>query len=337
MALLYNEGCPNSEEDFTKCNVIACMIRGGRFKTHHCDLAFVAINVKYPSSDIPNNLAKNIFTYDHYIPRDGKQSIVTFLSNDENEIVFLYEIYPYNDRHLFEPFLCRLRDKNQKLIFCEKINRDYVGRTLSFNSIDIIDKKGRENYRIRLKNLMNTRHVSRILDYNDIFFSRDACHYIKEANVHENICRYSICTKDKNDYTSCVDAKFTGKLFHIQKHSKPYEGKEKFIYLPNICLNQGLKINCTPYLCEYERPLELTPCKKLDISIVKNIIPYSERSIVKQTRTTNLDYDNNLNMSSLVAMTFIPFLIIFFFIGCYIYKTIMKNKSKKIKMRSKEP
>ncbi|CRG94061.1 fam-e protein, partial [Plasmodium gallinaceum] len=222
-------------------------------------------------------------------------------------------------------------------IFCEIVDTVYLGKTLSFNSIDIIDKKGRENYRIRLKNLKNPKHTSRILNYDDIYFSRDACHYAKEGDFHETVCRYSICTKDQNDHTSCVDAKFNGKLFHLKKHSIHHEGKEKCIYLPNICLNKGFKIDCTPYLCEYERPFELTPCKKLGISIVNNVIPHSESSEVKHTRTKNLVHENNLNMSSLVAMSFIPFLILFFFIGCYMYKIIKENRSRKIKMRSKEP
>ncbi|CRG94521.1 fam-e protein [Plasmodium gallinaceum] len=337
MALLYNEGCPNSEEDFTKCNMLACIIRGGKFRTHHCDPAFKSVNVKYPSRNISNNPAKNIFTFEHSTPPNSFQSKVTLLSNNDGEIVFLYEKYMQEFSYSSEVFLCRFRDKDQKLIFCEIVDKIYLGKTLSFNSIDIIDKKGRENYRIRLKNLKNPRHISRILKYDDIYFSRDACHYVEEGYSHENICRYSICRKDQNDHTSCVDAKFNGKLFHLQKHSQRHEGKEKFIYLPKNCLNDGLKIDCTPYLCEYERPHELTPCKKLDISIVKNIIPHSESSEVKLTRTKNLVHENNLNMYSLVAMSFIPFLIIFFFIGCYMYKTIKKNKSRKIKMSSKEP
>ncbi|CRG95242.1 fam-e protein, partial [Plasmodium gallinaceum] len=113
MALLYNEGCPNSEEDITKCNVLVCIIRGDKFRTQHCDPAFESLILYYPSNDISNNLAKNIFTFEHSITSNSPQSKVTLLSNNDGEIVFLYQMYPYEHNYSSETYLCRFRDIDQ--------------------------------------------------------------------------------------------------------------------------------------------------------------------------------------------------------------------------------
>ncbi|CRG96039.1 fam-e protein [Plasmodium gallinaceum] len=334
MALLYNEGCENSEKDITECNVTACVLHGSKFKSVKCDPAFKEV-IKYSQKNSGDDIKKNIFVFEDTPPPYKNDAKITFLSQDSNnDIVFLYEVNSKEGYSSSLVFLCRFRHLKPGLSLCQEVNKDHVGRPLSFNTIDVLDRENENYFQNRLKYLKNERHATRKARYEEIFFSKDSCHYVTEENSSEQVCRFSICKKYSNGGAYCKDAKFNGRLCQLEPSNGPKE-PTKFIYLPNSCLNENSD-HCTPYLCQYERPNELYPCSKLEISSVKGLMPHSQRQALEYRQNRYMSNEDNYS-SSLIAMSFFPFLILFFFVGCYLYKVLRRNRKKKRYASYKEP
>ncbi|CRG97160.1 fam-e protein [Plasmodium gallinaceum] len=334
MALLYNEGCENPEKDITKCNVTACVLHGSKFKSVECDPAFKTV-VKYSQKNSGDDIKKNIFVFEDTPPPYKNDAKITFLSQDSNnDIVFLYEVNPKSGYASSLVYLCRFRNLKPGLSLCQEVEKTHIGRPLSFNTIDILDRDNENNFQIGLKYLKNKRHATHKAKYEDIFFSKDSCHYVTEGNSSEQVCRYSICKKNSNGNIFCKDAKFNGKLCQLE----PYNGltaPTKFVYLPNSCIKESPNY-CTPYLCQYEKPNELYPCSKLEISTIKDVVPHSQSLALASKQDRYISNEDNTS-SSLIAMSFFPFLILFFFVGCYLYKVLRRNRKKKRYASYKEP
>ncbi|CRG97994.1 fam-e protein [Plasmodium gallinaceum] len=336
MALLYNEGCKNSDDDFTKCDVFLCFIKKTKFRTLYCDPTFKSV-IKYISDNISNDLSKNIFTHEITEPLYYRDSKITILSNDnKNGIVFLFEAYPHTNSLISNTYLCRIRKINQKLTLCEYIQENYFEKRLSFRSFDVINREDDNNHRFGLKDITNPRHTINKLKYDDIFFSKDSCHFTTEGFDKIHVCRYSICKKNDRGHIFCKDAKFNGNLINIKEHIN-YEENQKYIYLPNNCIEENGNFHCTPYLCKYEKMNELYPCDKLEISAVKGINPYIESSEMRSTNSRIIPHENDVRPSTIFAISFFPFLIMLVFIWCYIYKKLRRNRRKDRVDRSKEP
>ncbi|CRG85129.1 fam-e protein [Plasmodium relictum] len=349
MALLYNAGCSESEEDFTKCKVNTCLIRGGKFHTLHCVPAFEKVDVVDSSDDNSKDILKNIFkykpSYTSKVKKSEVKSKVTILSKSKDDgILFLYDFYlpikhysgALSTTYHSKTFLCRIKTVNQKITLCEVVDPYHIGRTLSFHSFDISNKK-REKSKIGLNNIQNPRHFDLRYKYKDTHISRDKCHYVTIENTSEQICRYSICTKDDNDHFSCADAKFNGKLFHLQDHSPLSEEHTKYIYIPKSCINDNFLNECTPYFCEIKSSDDMYQCEGLEMSAVKKIKSHSEGELMRLEKSVATPYKEYSLPSTYIAASFLPFLVLFFFVGCYLYAIFRRNRRKKTITKSKEP
>ncbi|CRG84924.1 fam-e protein [Plasmodium relictum] len=343
MALLYNTGCSNSEEDFTNCKVNTCLIRRGKFHTLHCVPTFEDVDVEYPSDDISKSILKNIFKYESSYLSKVEKSKITILSNNKDDgILFLYDFYLrinhfgdlYTNNHA-GTFLCRIKKVNQKITLCEVVSSNNIGKTLSFHSFDISNKKS-EKSKIGLNSIQNPKHFDLRHKYKDVHISRDKCHYVTIGSSSEQICRYSICTKDDNNHLSCIDAKFNGKLIHLQDHP-PYSKEDTdYVYLPNSCVKDNFIDNCTPYFCKIKSSDDLYQCEGMEMSAIKKIKPHSEElmRLEKHVATPHKEYSLS---STYLAASFLPFLVLFFFVGCYLYTIFKRNRRKKIISKSKGP
>ncbi|CRG97156.1 fam-e protein [Plasmodium gallinaceum] len=334
MALLYNEGCENPEKDITECNVTACVLHGSKFISVECHPAFKKA-VKYFQKNSGDNVDENIFVLENTPSPYREENKITILSQDNNkEIVLLYEVNPTNGYSSSLVFLCRFRNLKPGLSLCQRVDKAYIGRPLSYRTIDVVDRDNKSRYEIGLKHINKIRHSTRKTRYDDIFFSKGACHFVTDGGTSEKVCTYSVCKKHPNGGAFCKDAKFNGRLCQLESSNGSKE-PTKFIYLPNSCLNENSNY-CTPYLCQYVKPNELYPCNKLEISLVKELMPHSKR-LALEYRQNKYMYNGGYNSSSLIAMSFFPFLILFFFIGCYLYKIFKRNRKKKRYYSYKEP
>ncbi|CRG95456.1 fam-e protein [Plasmodium gallinaceum] len=333
MALLYNKGCKKSNNNLSNCDMHLCPIYGGIYQTIHCSPAFIPADVRY----LPSDLSKNEFLLENF-NSEGDNYKVTVLSENESEnIVFLLEYISDNLLYFRRVYLCRLKTLEQKVTLCALVNDDLLENTITFNSFDVIDRKN-ERSLVKLKSLKNPKHETLMLDYKDIYFSKDAC-YVTElglGSLYDYVCRYSICEKHHKDHMTCKDAKFNGKVIHLGNHSIINQDKEQVIYLPDSCLKHKLKFECTPYFCEYSNMNELKQCKGLEISAVKNVIPKHEGRDITGTNSKYMIHKSNKDMSILAA-SFIPFLILVIFIACYIYRAYRRNRKRGLKKRDKEP
>ncbi|CRG84957.1 fam-e protein [Plasmodium relictum] len=344
MALLYNAGCNDSEEDFTNCKVNTCLIQGSKFHTLHCVPSFKEVDVVYPSGDISNGILKNIFKYESSYLSKVQKSKITILSNNKDDgILFLYDFYLPIKHHAgalpttyhFQTLLCRIKTVNQKITLCGTLDPYYIGRTLSFHSFDISNKKS-EKIKIGLNSIQNPKHFDLRHKYKDFYISRDKCHYVTMGSSSEQICRYSICTRDDNNHLSCIDAKFNGKLIHLQDHS-PYSKEDTdYVYLPNSCVKDNFIDNCTPYFCKIKSSDDLYQCEGIEMSVIKKIKPHSEE-LMRSEKQVATPYKEYSLSSTYLAASFLPFLVLFFFVGCYLYTIFKRNRRRKIISKSKGP
>ncbi|CRG94512.1 fam-e protein [Plasmodium gallinaceum] len=327
MSLLYNEGCEDSG-DFTKCLMSLCSINPNKLQSSYCIRAPEFVITQRPFNNVLINISKNIFTYEHYGP--DYESSITILSNEDKDgILILYEYNPLYFKYPKETYLCRLRNKNQKISLCESINVNYIGKSISFNSYDIINRDDKKNNLISMKHLENPKHRIIKLKYNEIILKKDSCHHAKTKYNPHHTCRYIICEKDDHGNTMCANSNYNGKLIHLLDYYTFANLKEeRIVYLPNKCLKSDSNLLCTPYMCIKNNLNESYSCEYEEISIVKNIFPSPETFKAISTNHQAIYHESNLRSSSVYAMTLMPFLIIFIFFFCYIYKIFRKKRRK---------
>ncbi|CRG94409.1 fam-e protein [Plasmodium gallinaceum] len=354
MALLYNRGCDDFEGDSVTCHMAICHINPYKFETSHCPVQLNSIKVYRPLDNVSNDISKNIFKYKRYGPYKFSR-IIILSNNDQDGIVFLYELNPYMDNFPIKTYLCRLRSINQMLSLCESIDPYYLDKNLSFNSYDIINEKNDVG---SLKHIKNPRHQIIISKYKDLFHKEHSCHLIKSKFFTQLRCVNYLCEKNNEEYNLCTDANYSGKLVFLDYDR--YDKKiQDLIYLPESCLKKDSNFACTPYFCQKRDISQFSSCEYQEISAIKNIatnsksldvittnsksldvitrnsksldlIPRNSKSLeVISTDPHNVYHENNLNAPALFAMTFMPFLILFVFFWCYIYK-LMKKKRRKI-------
>ncbi|CRG94402.1 fam-e protein [Plasmodium gallinaceum] len=327
MSLLYNKGCEDSGE-FIKCLMSLCPINPNKLQSSYCTVEPKFVITQRPFNNALINISKNIFTYEHYGP-DYKSSI-TILSNEDNDgILILYEYNPWYFKYPKETYLCRLRNKNQKISLCESINVNYIGKSISFNSYDIINRDDKKNNQISMKHLKNPKHRIIKLKYNEITLEKYYRHYVRTKYNPHQIYRYIICEKDDHGNTMCANSNYNGKLIHlIEQYGFSPRNEERIVYLPNKCLKSDSNLLCTPYMCIKNDFNESYSCEYEEISIVKNIFPSPETFKVISTNNQAIYHESNLRSSSVYAMTLMPFLIIFIFFFCYMYKIFRKKRRK---------
>ncbi|CRG96003.1 fam-e protein, partial [Plasmodium gallinaceum] len=343
MALLYNRGCDDFERDSATCHMTICPINKCKFETSYCRANINSIKVYRPSDNVSNDFSKNTFKYKRYGPYKFSR-IIILSNNDQDGIVFLYEFNPYMDDFPIKTYLCRLRNINQTLSLCESIDPYYLDKSLSFNSFDIINEK---NDLANLKHIKNPRHQIIISTYKDLYYKEHSCHLIKSKFFTHLRCVNYLCEKDNGEYNLCTDANYSGKLVAFDYYSYERNLKE-LIYLPESCLKKDYNFACTPYYCQRKAINQFSLCDYKEISAIKNIatnstsldvIATSSKSLnvisrnsksldVISTKQHNVYHENNLSSPALFAMTFMPFLILFVFFWCYIYKIMKKKRSK---------
>ncbi|CRG96533.1 fam-e protein, partial [Plasmodium gallinaceum] len=220
-------------------------------------------------------------------------------------------------------YLCRLRKISQKATICEHIDASYLGKTLSFNSYDVIN--GKDNI-INIKRSKNSKHTVTKLKYRDLSFGRNTCHIVKTKYIEENKCMYHLC-EVVNGHLSCFNAYYSGRLIFIDDILYSAIEKRKFLYLPGSCLTKDSNFICDPQLCQYNSTQKLTSCEKLEISSIKNIIP-SRGTLEPAPTYMPISHENRPSTSILLATSFMPFLVMLVFIWCFVYKFLRSRKSK---------
>ncbi|CRG95995.1 fam-e protein [Plasmodium gallinaceum] len=322
MALLYNEGCENFEEDSAICRMNICPIKQSKFQKSLCDIGMPFVKMYRPLNNASNDISKNIFKYERY-GRYGYSRII-ILSNDyQDGIVFLYEYNIHYDPYPTKTYLCRLRNINQTAALCESVDMYYLDKRLSFSSYDIINGKNDQP----LKHLKNPNHKIIKLNYKNLFIKEHSCHHIKTRYISDHNCMYAICEKKNEDYMLCSDANYSGKLIFLHSANQKYK---KFMYLPERCLTRDSNLACVPYYCETNAKDKFFPCEHKEISVIKDIMPYAKRSEVMPIKQQIVHHEDNLSASALFAMTLMPFLILFVFFWCYLYKNFKKRRRRKI-------
>ncbi|CRG94074.1 fam-e protein [Plasmodium gallinaceum] len=341
MALLYNEGCEYSEGDLTKCNMNICHISQNKFVTSLCKIHSPVVDIKKPSNNNLNDLSKNVFTHE-YNPSNFHSRITILSNNDRDGILLLYEYNPYHNKYPEKTYLCRLRNIKQKLTLCEYINMEYIGRSLTFDSYDIINEESKNNNMISLK---NPNHKIIKSKYDKLIFKEHFCHHMKTKYISYCNKRNTICKKINNDQLHCTDANYSGHLIKLD-HIEYYVLKRKHIYLPSGCLKENLNPVCTPHICISHAINEFFECEYQEISVIKNIrpikkiMPIKEIRPIKNIRTnsnnlamTSLKHEdiyhkNSFYNTALFAMSFMSFLVLFTFFFCLLYRTFRKKRRK---------
>ncbi|CRG96070.1 fam-e protein [Plasmodium gallinaceum] len=322
MALLYNEGCENFEGDSAMCRMNICSIKQNKFDLSYCYLAEELVKVYHPLNNDSNVISRNIFKYERYGPY--RHSRIIILSKDDQDgIVFLYEYNKLSYSYPTKTFLCRLRNINQTIALCESLDIYYIDNKLSFSSYDVINEKND----LPLKHLKNPNHKIIKSKYKDLFIKEHSCHHIKTRYISHRSCMYAICEKKNEDYMLCSDASYSGKLMFLDYYNRM---NKKFIYLPESCLTRDSNFACNAYFCEINAKDKFFPCEHKEISAIKDIMPYSKRSEVMPIKQQIVHHEDNLSASALFAMTLMPFLILFVFFWCYIYKNFKKRRRRKI-------
>ncbi|CRG96002.1 fam-e protein, partial [Plasmodium gallinaceum] len=284
MALLYNRGCDDFVGDSVTCHMAICPINRCKFETSYCPVQLNSVKVYRPSDNVSNDILKNTFKYKRYGPYKFSR-IIILSNNDQDGIVFLYELNPHMDNFPIKTYLCRLRSINQMLSLCESIDPYYLDKSLSFNSYDIINEK---NYPTSLKHIKNPRHQIIKSKYKDLYYKEHSCHLIKSKFVSHLRCVNYLCEKDNEVYNSCTDANYSGKLVFLYYFS--YERKIKeLIYLPESCFKTDNNFACTPYYCERKAINQFSLCEYKEISAIKNIETNSKSLDVIATNPKSLD------------------------------------------------
>ncbi|CRG96029.1 fam-e protein [Plasmodium gallinaceum] len=323
MALLFNEGCENFEGDSATCRMNICSIKQNKFEKSLCLLEDELVKVYRSLNNVSNDISRNIFKYESYGPYRHSR-IIILSDNNQDGIVFLYEYNIYNRYYPTKTYLCRLRNINQTAALCESLDIYYLGKRLSFNSYDVISEKND----LPLKHLKNPNHKIVKLKYKDLFIKEHSCHHIKTRYISHHSCMYAICEKKKEEYMLCSDANYSGKLIYLFSYWP--EKSKKFIYLPEGCLKRDSNLACISYFCETNAKDKFFPCEHKEISAIKDIMPDAERSEVMPIKQQIVHHEDNVSASALFAMTLMPFLILFVFFWCYIYKNFKKRRRRKI-------
>ncbi|CRG94551.1 fam-e protein [Plasmodium gallinaceum] len=323
MALLYNEGCENLEEEVIKCFMRICPLNSIKFTPLLCNNDILPVKAEDFSNNKLNDLSNNIFKYQRYEPYN--HSRIIFLSNnDEDGVVFLFEENIYFHKYPSKTYLCRLRKISQKATICEHIDANYLGKTLSFNSYDIINRGDSDIINIRRSK--NSKHTVTELKYKDLSFGRSTCHIVKTQYIKQNRCMYYLC-EVVNGNLSCSNANYGGRLIFINDYLDNSIENRKFLYLPGSCITKDLNFICDPQLCQYKNTNELISCEKLEISSIKNIIP-SQGKLEHVPTYMPISHENRPSTSILLATSFMPFLVMLVFIWCFVYKFLRRRKSK---------
>ncbi|CRG96532.1 fam-e protein [Plasmodium gallinaceum] len=323
MALLYNDGCENLKGEIIKCFMRICPLNSIKFTPLTCNYNIFPVKAENDSNNKLNDLSNNIFKYQRYEPYN--HSRIIFLSNnDVDGIVFLYEENMYAYENPSKTYLCRLRKISQKATICEHIDASYLGKTLSFNSYDVINR----NYNdiINIRRSKNSKHTVTKLKYRDLSFGRNTCHIVKTKYIEENNCMYHLC-EVVNGHLSCFNANYSGRLIFIDDILDNSIEKRKFLYLPGSCLTKDSNFICDPQLCQYNSTQKLTSCEKLEISSIKNIIP-SRGTLEPAPTYMPISHENRPSTSILLATSLMPFLVMLVFIWCFVYKFLRSRKRK---------
>ncbi|CRG96555.1 fam-e protein [Plasmodium gallinaceum] len=268
MAFLNNDGCEDSEGDFTKCFMNICEINRNKFEASYCRIHPPIVDIKKTSNNNLNDLSKNLFTHE-FIPSNFKSRIIILSNNDKDGILLLYEYNPHQHQYPDKTYLCRLRSINQKLTLCEAVNIEYLGRTLTFNSYDIINK---ENKNINMISLKNPNHKIIKSKYDKFLFKEHYCHHMKTNYISHCNKRYTVCKKINNDELHCSDANYSGNLIRLDYNKNSFL-KRDYIYIPSGCLKENLDPVCTPHICVSHAFNEFFQCEYEEISVIKNIRP----------------------------------------------------------------
>ncbi|CRG97158.1 fam-e protein [Plasmodium gallinaceum] len=322
MALLYNEGCEILKGEVTKCSMRICPLNSHKLTSLFCSYEILPVKAEKDSNNKLNDLSKNIFKYQRYKPHN--HSRIIFLSNnDVDGIVFLFEYNAFSYKYPTKTYLCRFRKISQKATICEHIDASYLGKTLSFNSYDVIN--GKDNI-INIKRSKNSKHTVTELKYRDLSFSRSACHILKGKYIENKPCMFYLC-EVVNGHLSCFNANYSGRLIFINDIIDSAIEKQKFLYLPGSCLTKDSNFICDPQLCQYNSTQKLTSCEKLEISSIKNVFP--SRGILEPAPTyMPISHENRPSSSILLATSLLPFLVMLVFIWCFVYKFLRRRKRK---------
>ncbi|CRG97170.1 fam-e protein [Plasmodium gallinaceum] len=291
MALLYNEGCENFEEDSAKCRMVICPIKQNKFEKSFCDLDKGLVKVYRPLNNASNDITRNIFKYERYVPYRSSR-IIILSDNNQDGIVFLYEYNVHYDPYPTKTYLCRLRNINQKAAICESVDMYYLDKRLSFSSYDVISEKNDQP----LKHLKNPNHKIIKSNYKNLFIKEHSCHHMKTKYISGRNCMYAICEKENEDYVLCSDANYSGKLIFL--YSVDNGIYKKFIYLPERCLTRDSNLECVSYFCETYAKDKFFPCEHKEISAIKDIMPYSKRSEVMPIKQQIVHHEDNLSASA---------------------------------------
>ncbi|CRG94075.1 fam-e protein [Plasmodium gallinaceum] len=354
MAFLYNEGCENSDGNSTKCIMNICQISQNKFETSYCRIHPLIVYIqKHLNSDL-NDPSRNVFTYEYY-PPTIKSRITVLSNNDQDGILLLYEYNPYHNKYPEKTYLCRLRHIKQKITLCESVNVGYLGRTLTFDSFDIINE---ENTNKNIISLKNPNHKIIKSKYDKLLFKELPNQFIKTKYISHYNRRSTLCKKIDNDYMECSDANYSGRLILLDDNGY-YDLNRKYLYLPNNCFEENLNSSCSPYICDNQVTKEFVPCVYEEICVVKNIrtiknispikkvmpiksiipienttpiknlMPNSENIAAISVKSQDISHENGFNRNALFAMSFMSFLVLFTFFFCLIY-TIFRKKRRKI-------
>ncbi|CRG96058.1 fam-e protein [Plasmodium gallinaceum] len=191
-----------------------------------------------------------------------------FSNNDEDGILFLYEYNPYNNEYPEKTYLCRLSTTEQKITLCEAVNMEYLGRTLKFDSYDIVNE---ENNKKNISSLKNPNHKIIKSKYDKLLFKEYPYHHIKTKYISYYNKKNILCKKINNDNMECIDANYGGRLIFLDDGY--YDLHKKYLYVPNNCLGENLNSSCSPYICDIQDTNEFVPCEYEEMSVVKNIRP----------------------------------------------------------------
>ncbi|CRG96033.1 fam-e protein [Plasmodium gallinaceum] len=322
MALLYNEGCEITKGEVTECFMRICPLDSHKYTSVFCSYGLLPTKAENHSNDRLNDLSKNIFKFQHYKPYN--HSRIIFLSNnDVDGIVFLFEYKSFSYKYPNKTYLCRFRKISQKATICEHIDASYLGKTLSFNSYDVIN--GTDNI-INIRRSKNSKHTITEFKYRDLSFGRSACHILKGKYIENKPCMFYLC-EDVNGNLSCFSANYNGRLIYTDKFSDNSLENRQFLYLPGSCLTKDSNFICDAQLCQFKGIKELTSCEKLEISSIKNIFP--SRGIIEPAPTyMPISHENRPSSSILLATSLLPFLVMLVFIWCFVYKFLRRRKRK---------
>ncbi|CRG96038.1 fam-e protein [Plasmodium gallinaceum] len=335
MAFLNNEGCEDSQGDLTKCYMNICEINQKKFETSYCKIDIPVVDIKKTLNNNFNDLSRNLFLHE-YNPPNFKNRIIILSNNEKDGILLLYEYNPQYNKYPEKTYLCRLRNIKQKLTLCESINIEYLGRSLTFDSYDIINIENKNNNMISLK---NPNHKIIKSKYDDLIFKEHFCHHMKTKYISYCNKRYTICKKINDDKLECSDANYSGHLIKLDYNKNPILIR-KHIYLPRSCLKENLNPVCTPYICINSDFDEFFQCEYEEISVIKNIRPIKHIIPIKNIRPNSknlpvislkhkdISDKNSFDNTALFAMSFMSFLVIFTFFFCLLYKIFRKKRRK---------